>query len=284
MKKAKTKLQEMRNRYVKRIAVVSDMHVMSDYAVFPDKFVKDSGVSIGPSDGQKILLGYYKDFCRKVDEWECDTVLLAGDLIHGQNPKDRGTGLGSTDLKDQLTALGLLLAPLLKGRTSHWVSGSGYHNSVQGMKVEAQLCSGLNDLEKEIKHHWHGPIANLLVEPYGVINLTHGGSGAFIYRETAMAREIMFGKVAYASEKLPKIRGYIHGHWHWYCYLSQPDVDFIQMPCFVAYEPITIFTKYYTRFQPDIGAVILLIDGDGKMRVERFLYPAPHIADKVVNL
>jgi hypothetical protein len=233
-----------------------------------------------PNPGQIQLYNYFKKFCRVCDEWEVDSVLLAGDLVHGQNVKERGQGLMSTRTNEQIDLATDVLEPLLKNRKSHWVSGSNYHNSHEGMSIEEDIRKHMKD--KGFDAEWYGTVANLEVKPFGkIINLSHGGGKAMYYRETISAREIVYGKAAQVNEKLPKIDMYVHAHWHWFNYMHQANVHHLQLPCWIAYEPITLYTQAYTRYQPDIGGCLILFDHEGRITVWHFCYDLPHIADFV---
>lgn len=280
----KLKLKELRKFFVRRFAAVSDLHLMSRFSLFPPTFKTAEGNVFHANDGQRQLYESFKKFCQVCDEWEVDTVLLASDLIHGQNHKEAGLGLISTSLNEQIQLGEIVLTPLLKGRDSHWVSGSGYHNSAKGMCVEQELCAKIH-MKKDGKASWYGPIANLKVKPFGkMINLTHGGGKAAYYRETIAAREMIYGKVAEVNEKLPKIDMYIHGHFHWFDYIHQAGVHHLQLPGWTAYEPIALFTPNYTRMQPDIGGCLILFDENGRVTVWHYTYPLPHIADIVMEI
>jgi hypothetical protein len=280
----KLKQKEFKNFFVRRMAAVSDFHLMSRYALFPPEFRTKEGNILTGNEGQKQIWKSYQSFCNTCDEWEVDTVLLASDLIHGQNPIEKGLGLMSTSLNEQIKLGIQVLTPLLKGRDSHWVSGSGYHNSAKGMTVEEEICNQMG--EKGIsKTYWYGPIANLKVKPFDrIINMTHGGGRAAYYRETLAAREMVYGKVAEVDGKLPRINMYIHGHFHWFNYMHQANVHHLQLPCWTAYEPVPIFTPSYTRLQPDIGGALILFDSTGRITVWHFVYPTPHIADLVKEI
>lgn len=274
------KIKELRKFFVRRMAAVGDFHLMSRYSIFPPEFETEEGNIYKASPGQKQIWESYQNFLKVCDEWEIDTVLIASDLVHGQNARERGMGLISTNMNEQIQVAEHVLKPLLKGRDSHWVSGSGYHNSVQGMHVEQELCARMNT--KDAKTNWYGPIANLKVKPFNkIINLTHGGGRAMYYRETLAAREIVYGKVAEVNEKLPRFDMYVHGHFHWYNYMHQGNVHHLQLPGWTAYEPVSIFTPSYTRAQPDIGGALIMFDQTGRTTVWHFLYPLPHIADLV---
>jgi len=280
----KDKLKEYKNMFVRRIAAVSDLHLMSRYALFPPEFETEEGNVFKSSAGQRQLWDSYTQFCQVCDQWEVDTVFLASDLIHGQNPIERGRGLMTSDLNEQIDLAEKVLTPLLKDRDSHWISGSGYHNSVRGMSVEQEVCKKMKK-SGITNSTWHGVVANMKVKPFEkIINMTHGGGKAAYYRETIAAREMVYGKVASFDGKLPKIDMYIHGHFHWFNYMHQNNVHHLQLPCWTAYEPVPIFTPNYTRLQPDIGGVLIMFDEGGRIFVWHFLYPTPHIVDKVKEI
>jgi len=278
------KFKELKKVFVRRIAAVADFHTMSRYAACPPGEYKTSeGNILKPNTGQVQLYNSFKNFCKVCDDWEVDTVLLAGDLVHGQNFKERGIGLMTTKTNEQIKANTRILTPLIKDRSSHWVSGSGYHNSLPGMSVEEEICDRFK--ERGYDANWYGTVANLKVEPFNkIINLSHGGGKAMYYRETISAREIVYGKVGEVNNKLPKIDMYVHAHWHWYNYMHQANVHHLQLPCWMAYEPITLYTQAYTRYQPDIGGCLIMFDEEGRITVWHYLYDLPHISDFVKKI
>lgn len=275
VKNGSRKIFELKKRFVRRIAAVSDLHFLSLYAGCPPGLLNETGVEFNRNEGQIQLWNYWEDFCNKCDELEVDTVLVVGDVIHGQNPIERGVGLMSTNLDVQVNAGVLGMQRLCRDRKSLWISGSKYHISATGHNTEKDICDRLGGT-------WLGLVANLKIEPTEkIINVSHGGSGAFIYRETAMGREILFSKVAEANGKLPKISMFVHGHWHWFSYLHQSDCHYLQLPCWIAFEPVPIFIKNYARFQPDIGGAVIMVDEAGRITVWHYLYDLPHISDNV---
>jgi hypothetical protein len=271
----KRKVKSLMRRFVRKLAAISDGHVMSLYAICPEGIMTKAGNPLVLNEGQKQILESYYDFCNIADELECETVLMGGDMLHGQNPKERGLGLMATDLDTQIDAGVALYSRICKGRKSVWVQGSEYHISTPGHNTEKNICDRIGKLP-ETETIWAGAVVNMDLDGR-IINFSHGGSGAFIYRETAMAREIMFSKVAWANNKLPKIDMFIHGHWHWFSYLHEYDVHFLQLPGWTSFEPCPIFIKNYVRFQPDIGGAIILMDDEGRIQVWHFLYPVPRI-------
>jgi hypothetical protein len=276
--------KELIKYFVRRVAAIGDMHLMSEYSMFPEKFVTIQEATITPKHPEQTeIWKSYQHFLSVCDFWDIDMVLLTSDLMHGQNPYERGSGLMSTNMNEQIELVEYAARPLVKDRISHWVSGSGYHNSVRGMAVEKEVCDRLCK-EGVSETTWHGPIANLRIKPFGkVINLTHGGGAAAYYRETLEAREIIYGKAAAIDKKLEKIDIYVRGHFHWFNHLHQSNTHYVQIPCWTAYEPVPMWTKNYVRYQPDIGAALLMFDQEGRLTVWPFLYPLPHIVDKMTE-
>jgi len=265
------------------IGLVSDIHFGSYYSLCPDNFELKSGNILKINDGQAMILDYWYRFIRICDELNVDTFFFAGDMVHGQNRKESGINLITTDLNVQQKMAMTLIEPVLKGRKSYWCAGSGYHASTPGHDPDESLCEKLGN-KPDIHAEWLGNVALLRIGGKRISLVSHGGGGAFVYRETSMGREIQWAKMAFANQKLPKIDLFIHGHWHWFSYLHEYDAHFVQLPCWIAYEPAPIFTKNYTRFQPDIGGAVLLLDDEDRITVWHYLYPLPHIVDEIRDI
>jgi hypothetical protein len=262
-------------RFKRVIACISDMHVGTYTAIFPDEFHIKRGNVITLSEGQRSLLESYHSFCKTCNDLGVDTVLVLGDMVHGQNPKERGENLITTELTIQKRAAKELLKTLIKDRKSYWVAGSGYHASTPGHDPDEGLCEMMGG-------KWCDKVKTLRFGSR-LINISHGGSGAFVFRETAMGREIQWAKMAFANGKLPKIDCFVHGHWHWFAYLHEYESHFLQLPSWAAFEPARIFVKNYARFQPDIGGAVILIDEEDRLMVWHYLYELPHICDEVIE-
>jgi calcineurin-like phosphoesterase family protein len=117
---------------VKRILVVSDLHVGSTVAVMPDevyveKTNQDESAIFTPNAAQKIL---WRNWCDMVDEvGRVDGLFVLGDCIDGPNVKTMGAGTWTTDIHLQRReAIGLL--KMVKYRSPKGifgVDGSPYH-------------------------------------------------------------------------------------------------------------------------------------------------------------
>ncbi len=94
------------------IAVTSDQHIFSRYGLNPPRVFLKEGLEIKAGPGQKQIWKSWLNFCGKCDEFEVDTVLVLGDLLHGQNPIEMGTMLYSPSMDEQVDAGVEVLSPL----------------------------------------------------------------------------------------------------------------------------------------------------------------------------
>lgn len=264
-------------KFKRALAFISDTHIGSRYALFPDEFTTDEGNKIIISDPQKQILDYWQEFQRACDYWGVDTVFHLGDALHGLNVKERGEGLMVSDLNDQMEACKILLKPLIKGRQFIVVSGSGYHESVD-TKIHKTLA-------KELKGYYAGLIKNIkLKDTNRTINIAHGTGGSFVYMSTNLDREGLFIKVAEAHNKLPKIDAMFRGHIHLFEHIHLPQIHLVQLPCWVAFQPMKLTVQLYGKKQPDVGGVILLIDDEDRMIIYHYLMKnVPRIGDGLVS-
>jgi hypothetical protein len=261
--------------FVRSIAFISDLHVGSRYAVCPDKWQAPEGQWLIPSAGQVALNDSFGKFIEKCKELNVDTVLVNGDAMHGQNVMENGVGLSTSTMDEQIEMCVRVLRPLAKGRKLLMVGGSGYHKSVRGLNPEKMVCDSLGGI-------WLGPLANIQFSPSArVFNVHHGQSAAFIYREMLAGREILFSKWAQGSGRLPKFDVIVRGHLHSFMHIHENDIHYLQLPCWMAFEPSKITLKLYAKMTPDIGGIIVRIDREERIIPWHFLYPTPHIADPV---
>ena len=265
-------------KYKRVIAVYSDMHVGSKYAIMPQGFQNREGNLIGLNDGQKYLLQHWNR-CKKIcDKHNVDTVILAGDLIHGLHYKRQGEGLMLSELEEQKAACLELLEPICRNRTVIGISGTDYHNS-RDTKTEKQIIEML-------KGTYCGYVMNGDIKyTKRTINVMHGSSGALIYRETAAGREMLFFKEAEALGKTIKADILLRAHNHFYLHMHRRSVHYIINPCWQILEPSQYTTRNYAKFQPDLGMSLLLIDSDDRISSWHFLTEeTPHITDFVRNI
>lgn len=268
--------------YKRIIAWTSDLHTLSVYALSPRNFVTAEGDLLWLSKPQQILLDYYEKYIEKVNYYKVDTVCLVGDIIDGQNYRERGIMLKSTNLDDQVSAAVELLKPLCKGRRVFMWSGSGYHKSTQGHNPEKDICNHKDLAQVAESTHWMGPICNIQFPPAEkVFNVQHGVSSAYIYRTMLMDRESLFISEAESLMKIPHINVIVRGHWHNFIHIHKNRKHGIQLPCWEMYKPWKGALMSYGKMQPDIGGVITPIDEENRMDVWHYLFDVPRIVGDV---
>jgi hypothetical protein len=270
------KRKELLKIFVRRIAFIGDTHVASQFALMPESFTNDKGNVILASPGQKMMLNYFNQYKDKIDELECDTLVHLGDMIHGQNHKELGKDLVTSNLNEQKNMAYELHKPLCVGRKALFVGGSGYHQGAgKNQSPEQDVCERLGG-------EWFGAVANVKFAPSEKLwHIQHGESAAMVYQATVLERDGNFMKIAEANGDLPHIDCFAKGHWHTWAHLHLDQFHAIQVPCWAAWQP-TKFGKLYYGKQPKIGGVICLIDEQGRVTVWPFLYkPIPRIADMI---
>jgi len=88
------------------IAVISDTHVGSLYAVWPDDDVwtnEGNNLSAMRNPGQMNLSHSWKLWLDTCDIWNVDTVVHLGDACQGCNPKEGGRNTVTPDMDYQGT-------------------------------------------------------------------------------------------------------------------------------------------------------------------------------------
>ena len=267
---------------MRTIAFVSDVHCGTMYSIMPENFQLKEGNPLPLNDGQKLILEYWESFWKECDGENVDTVVWCSDLIHGQNPIERGTQLLTTDFNEQIRMFLELAKPKAIGRKNHFVSGSGYHRGVRGGSPDEVICNVINEMDNT-EGIWHGPLALGPFEPsQKTFFISHGESQAFIYRAQVIDRENLHMNAAIGLEKIPKIHAVINGHWHCSEYHMINRQHHIQVGCWCAFLPWRGSMKLYPRMQPDIGGTIVKITDDDEIIVKEYVYsPNPKICDYV---
>ena len=268
------------SRAVRSIAVISDTHIGSPFAPWPDEEIwtaEGNNISNLRNGGQLDMLSSWKDFIHVCEEFNVDTIIHLGDATQGTNPKEGGKSTLTPDLEYQKDAAEVMLRPLVTDRIYHQLSGTLYHES-RDVKIHRDLVKRLSGDAKEA--NFHGPIANLRMVPTKkVFNLAHAATSALIYPSTVLDREGVFLRYGYARDKLPKVDVMIRGHLHYYMHLDYPDLHILQCPAWQAWYPLRDKVRLYGKMQPDIGGLIILIDEHSRMVPLHFLYPVPKIVD-----
>lgn len=260
------------------VAGIGDLHSGSIYAPMV-KFRTHDGRVVFPSKEQRKINRIFDTCIKWLDFWGVDRVILGGDLIQGQNYKDRGTDLVTANLDEQKEMALNMLYPLKDRNLKPYViSGTRYHKS-QDTEIEEVISKELNGVFCD-KMAWL-----TFKDSERIINLSHQSVKSRIYPVSACEREAVTMLKSYASEELPCKPDIIwRFHQHTYAHIDRLAYHFILNPSFQAWYPFQ--TDYYGATQPNIGIVILFIDELDVIHVHHYTGKTKNIriGDKVYRI
>jgi predicted phosphodiesterase len=178
-----------------RIVFVSDTHVGSSFAVFPEGFRN-------PEDGTPVTLNRLQK--RLLREWErlasefspADVVILLGDLIEGPQTRERLGTLKLQNVAHQVDAFIQLFRDTWRWRKLYVVRGTGYHVEVQGVHAEELIARTLG-AEKVGSDKFSDYVLNLKIRDK-ILNCAHhvGFSRVPHLRATPLLRELLLNNGA----------------------------------------------------------------------------------------
>jgi len=256
---------------LRRIAFVSCTHCGSRFALWPWKVNAGVPIDIELAKIRRKILSYWWDFVEQVEKARCDSVVLLGDLIEGQNSKEYGTGLITSKVSEQLDGFIEIAKPLCKNRKTGIVEGTSYHVQLSGDPMEKHLCTTLNA-------EWLGFIVNKQIEPSDLVfNMAHGYGGGGTNVATPIETEIKEMLIAEAQGLIPHIDVVVRGHIH----SSDADITmrgkrFIRVPSWKAFGDWKRMGHYYGRHQPIIGGKIVTVYKDD-IDIKLHKYPTPKL-------
>jgi len=274
------------NVFQRIILLIADLHVGTQYAIWPRNYYTREGNLIGLNTLQEELLERWEEMIQIAKNYKVDTVYVIGDCFAGINPIEKGTRLLTLDMTEQVNACADLLENLCKELQNPkiliWL-GSPYH-MLKNIRLHKMLVTELK--ARGIRAFYKGELSNLRVvkEPRErILHVCHEATSALVYPETALGRDIMFFLEGYARGKLPRIHAIIKAHRHKFEHIHSRGIHSVQVPCWTAWIPYKKSMRWYPKFQPDIGFVILAIDKDARLRFIPWIWVAPKLIDEVVD-
>lgn len=269
---------KLTHEYPYRIGFMSDLQVACEMGLVPPE---SAGFGFKPNVIGETLWTYVEDFIAKMKEHKVQLLLVVGDLVSGQNYAELGDYLYT----DQFDIQKKMCAWILKyiydkvGTIEKIViwEGTPYHGRRGGDKIEDDVATLLQTKKYgNIDAEFAGMYSWLTFEWKGKKKLwwvAHPATSAVCYPETMLGRDIMFFQQAYAEDKLPKVDRIVRAHTHSFMELHKGGVHYLVLPCWQSFVPYDKAVKYYSKFQPDIGGVIVLLDEELRSNVWHFLYP-----------
>ena len=245
----------------KAIAIISDTHFGAYHSLFPPEYMTKNKQVIKASKGQKEIYNHWRYFIKKCDEFNVDTVIHLGDIIHGINTKSKTTIFHKFD--DQIKLAVEVLKEIIKDRKFFLVAGSQFHESIE-FEIGETIAGKLDG-------KFLGYVADIEIGfCKKTLNIAHSPGNPLIYQATTLDREIIFYKLAESKGMVKRADWIIRGHLHTYSHQDNSKIHAMLVPCWCGYEVIRD-AKLYGKRQPDIGGIILLIDAEGRIIPLHFL-------------
>ncbi|MGH9404389.1 MAG: metallophosphoesterase [Terriglobia bacterium] len=267
-----------------KVLVVGDLHCGSIYGLLPPGFERVDG-------GGRLTYARQQVWQSWLDMRQAtkgaDVVIVNGDLIDGKQEAQRQTEMNLATVEEQVDAATICLQQLKPKKEAKWyfIQGTEYHDQKGCPTVEqiAQRFNGETPLPKNNQgaglYSWE--VIDLEVEKGVVLNVQHGtGVGQGFYRATPYDREAIFSALAGKDGVVPKADCVIRSHAHFFIHLEHASKHIVGVPC---WELQTRFMRKNSAYRmiPDIGAVVIYVDGEAKARgldpitVQKCLYQLP---------
>lgn len=260
---------------IRRVGLFSDLHAGSAFAPWPP----DGELSIGGQHVPNIGQTYLNENMTAIADAlpPLDVILFNGDLIDGQQPKDRGRYLVEDDPQFQARAALLLLEPFLKkAPIRYYCEGTEYHEGESAQWGE-WLAREMGAVRRDEHCAWDW----LLLDMFGLKwDVAHRQSIMIRYRSTALEREMQFS--AMLSETADVI---VRSHNHSYMFLQMVSDGTVQTS---VSTPAWKMQGHYERtslspnrlYSSQLGMVVLEVE-DRQVTARPFLFAHPPLRRSV---
>ena len=271
----------------KCVLVLSDLHCGSIYGMMPPGFETSDGAEKKQNPGQRYLWECWEYLAEKVADLPIVAAVVNGDCIDGRQQAQRGTELALPMIEDQTAAaeatLKFLFGKIKTNPKKYFTQGTEYHDAKAGREVEVLARSlGATRYNGLGTGRYCREALDLEIDGV-VINFAHGIScSGGLYRATAPDREAVWSALAGKEGKLPKADALVRSHAHYFVHLEHQTKHAAICPCWQLQTRFMRKNSIY-RMLPDIGAILLWIDGDAKARhedgvfLQKILFDLPKI-------
>jgi hypothetical protein len=253
----------------------------------PPSFETSEGIPKPQNAGQIYLWKCWIDFCARTAEFKPDFMVVNGDIVDGRQQAQRGTEWSLPLMTDQKAGAVEVLKKLRescpKNSKAYFLAGTPYHaQDAAEAEEDIALRLGATKYSGVGTGRLVREVLDLQVEGC-ILNFAHHiGVGTGFYRATAADREGQWSAIAGkdASKGVPKADACIRSHAHFFIRVEHASKHILQTPCWQLQTRYARKASVY-RMLPDIGGIMLEIDGTAKDRYEdpikliKHLYPLP---------
>ena len=255
---------------MRRIALISDMHVGSQYALWPPGIFDKTGAELKQNPVQLQLYRKWQEAERIIQSAKCDTIINMGDPIEGGNRKENAALLTATSVDKQCAGVAHLLKNIVKGKRYYSIRGSNYHGSVD-TDIDDDIISRLAPSNTDCNL---GAVSVVEIEGKRIY-LTHGGGPGSKIKATNLENYLINLLVQYGRDNVDRCDMYIQGHLHQWRRVDLDGMIGLMLPAWKIFTPDKIHLKNPTQMLSDIGIVILEIGGG--IKITPYLFGAPRL-------
>lgn len=231
---------------IERIGFIGDLHSGSLTAPWPLEWLPGDS----PYSGSRYLVECLDHLAAS---WPTlDLLIFTGDLIEGKARKQDGVGLFTAQLGKQVEGAIELLTPLVnKAKRVLRVTGTDYHDDAH---------NPLLALDKALGVERTAQVFNIKLAGGALLNVAHHPAGGQVmYSGTKLDREILWSIIQSSLRKIPAATHIVRGHLHEFSVFRRKGRTMCLLPCFKLADGYAVKMDY-ERFQPDLGAVLLVRD------------------------
>ena len=240
-----------KKKYPETIGVIADIHCGSLRGLLNPK----NREFRARREDARALRDIWDHWLWTANNWpKLDLLILAGDLIEGQQRKDESIGVHTTDLGEQAKLAEECLAPLLsklKPPRIIRLVGTKYHEGYHG---------ALNYLDAAIGVEKVRQVANIRLANGEILNAKHEPeSKSAMNRGGAFQTEIKNAIIAETVSGLPRATFLMRSHNHQGGMLQTYDKVKFAAPCWQMMTDWAIDKGQY-KWQPNYGGALMMRD------------------------
>ena len=266
------------------VLIISDYHIGSSWAPFPERFRTSYGNILALNSGQKYLNQCHETMMASIPE-EIDVLVINGDIMDGDNKFEMCRGLSEVDPLWQVKAADQFLRPLVdRAKHVRMTTGSTYH--VGKGKVYSELLAERFGAKEDKRGH-HASVWWRFKYKDVYFDVAHRQSTTIRYQSMPMEREVDFALERFAKKRksFPEYMAIIRSHTHWgYGLWQERGIWSISTPSMKLQDDYAKGCISPNRIIPDNLGVVGIrvydepIDGR-KMDVIPYLYNHPEEGD-----
>jgi hypothetical protein len=265
------------------ILLLSDLHVGSDFGVFPRVAYRqehNERIPVRPNKGQRYLLQCWEWMMAHLPPRLTYTI-VNGDIIDGENPREGGLYLSLHTPTDQVEAAVSLLGPLRERSDAFFiVKGTPYHGG-RADDALAGLAKALH-ATRWASGSRTGTRLWLHMKKAGgkVLNASHHITRGWMYASAVADRTVMMAAAAEATGKLPRADIIVRSHLHLKRVVHVENKHVILTPAWKLLTPFAerAMEEIRAEFLSDLGAILVEVTSKGQVFVdgETFAFPNFH--------